>query len=248
MPEEVRDVLMKVMKGTTAIAAECQAVIGADDANGLAKGFTSPSANNSWTANYFAVQDFMMEIGVAGDSDSGGQSNSDDQIRAMREAQQEQNKAMFEALRNGDDDKPLMASKTANEFARFMKDGRRAMGTKSYSANLEPVSITKMLDTSSLELFQACINSTTLKSAVLIKRRGGGGNELRTYLRIEFTDLLITDFNWEEEDVIKEKIKFVCRKAQVQYSIENNDGTLKPAGQPRTWSAQNLSNKPLSPS
>ena len=91
-----------------------------------------------------------------------------------------------------------------------------------------------------MTLFDACINSTTLNSAVLIKRRGGGGKELRTYLRIEFTDLLITDFNWDEDDVIKEKIKFVCRKAHVQYSIENNDGTLKPAGQPRKWSVQNL--------
>jgi type VI protein secretion system component Hcp len=240
MPDDVRDVLMKVVMGT-AIPAECQAVIGADDAKGLASGFISPSAANGWKANYFAVQDFMMEVGLTGDSNAGGQSNPADQMKAMNESLQEREKALWEAIRNSEDGKPLTASKTASEFARFMNNGRSAMRTKSYSANLEPVSITKALDASSLTLFQACINSTTLDSAVLLKRRGGGGNELRTYLRIEFTDLLITDFNWEEDEVIKEKIKFVCRKAQVQYSIENNDGTLKPAGQARTWSVLNLS-------
>jgi type VI protein secretion system component Hcp len=239
MPEEVRDVLMQIVMGKP-IPTECQAVIGANDAKGLANGFISPSKDNDWKANYFAVQDFMMEVGLTGDSNAGGQSDTE-QRKAEQEAQQEQNRALWEAMKNNEEGKPLTASRTANEFARFMKSARGAIDTKSYSANLEPISITKVLDASSLTLFKACAKSTTLKSAVLIKRRGGGGNELRTYLRIEFTDLLITDFNWEEEDVIKEKIKFVCRKAQVQYSIENNDGTLKPAGQARTWSALNLS-------
>ena len=228
MAEDVRDVLMTIVKKRgEAIPAECQAVIGADDAKGLARGFQG---------NYFAVQDFTMEVGLTGD-----QSDPAEQIKAMQEAQHEQMKELVKAKMSGEDGKLLTASKSASDFARFMNQGRSAMRARSYSANLEPVSITKMLDASSLPLFKACINSTTLDSAVLIKRRGGGGDALRTYLRIEFTKLLITDFNWEEEDVIKEKIKFVCRKAEVQYAIENNDGTLKSAGQSRSWSVLNLS-------
>jgi type VI protein secretion system component Hcp len=223
--------LMKIVLNGTAIPAECSAAVSSNDA--LASGFTTASSANQWKGNYFAVQDFQMEVGLLGDSASGTQGK-------IHEAMQEQLKLLWEAQKNNSEGKPLMSGSSAGEYARFMNNGRSATRAKSYSANLEPVSITKMMDASSLTLFNACINSTTLDSAVLIKRRGGGAKHLRTYLRIEFTDLLITDFNWDEDDVVKEKIKFVCREAKVQYSIENDDGTLQKPAQPRKWSVLNL--------
>jgi type VI protein secretion system component Hcp len=230
MADESRDVLMKIVLNGTAIPAECSAAVSSNDT--LASGFTSASSANQWKGNYFSVQDFQMEIGLLGDS-------AGTEVQ-KQEALQEQFKQLWEAQQTNAEGKPLMARASAGEYARFMNSGRSATRAKSYSANLEPVSITKMMDASSLTLFKACINSTTLDSAVLIKRRGGGAKHLRTYLRIEFTNLLITDFNWDEDDVVKEKIKFVCREAKVQYAIENDDGTLQKPAQPRKWSVLNL--------
>jgi type VI protein secretion system component Hcp len=230
MADESRDVLMKIVDTNgKAIPAECSAVISSDD--NLAKGFTSASSDNQWKGNYFSVQDFQIEVGLLGDS-----AETDAQ---KQEALQEQLKQIREAQQTDAEGKPLMARASSAQYTRFMNRGPLAT-RGSYSADLEPVSITKMLDASSLTLFKACIESTTLGSAVLIKRRGGGAKHLRTYLRIEFTDLLITDFNWDEDDVVKEKIKFVCREAKVQYAIENDDGTLEQAPPPRTWSRLNL--------
>jgi type VI protein secretion system component Hcp len=229
MADDSRDVLMKIVLNGTAIPAECSAAVSSNDA--LASGFTTASSANQWKGNYFAVQDFLMEVGLLGDS-----AGTEDK---RYEAMQETMKIFLESQKDNSEGKPLMSGSSA-EYTRFMNNGRSATRAKSYSANLEPVSITKMMDASSLTLFNACINSTTLDSAVLIKRRGGGAKHLRTYLRIEFTNLLITDFNWDEDDVVKEKIKFVCREAKVQYSIENDDGTLQKPAQPRKWSVLNL--------
>jgi type VI protein secretion system component Hcp len=225
MADESRDVLMKIVeKNGTAIPAECSAVVSSTDR--LASGFTSASSANQWKGNYFSVQDFQIEVGLLGDSAA-----TEEQ---KQEAWEEQLKQLREAQQTDAEGKPLMARASSAQYTRFMNRGPLAT-RGSYSADLEPVSITKMLDASSLTLFKACIDREVLDSAVLIKRRGGGAEHLRTYLRIEFTELLITDFNWDEDDVVKEKIKFVCREAKVQYAIENDDGTLERAPQPRKW-------------
>jgi type VI protein secretion system component Hcp len=239
MAEDARDVLMKIILEKTAIPAECSTVIDANDP--LASDFTSASSGNGWKGNYFAVDDFQMEIGLMGDSNPGNNTVTRDQMAEMQKANQEALKLLAEAQQNDEERRKMPTVRSANEFGRFMTNGRSAMRGRSYSANLEPVTLTKRMDASSLTLFKACINSTTLDSAVLIKRRAGGGDSLQSYLRIEFTDLLITDFNWDEDDVIKEKIKFVCRKAEVQYSIQSAAGTQQKAAMSRSWSVLNLS-------
>jgi type VI protein secretion system component Hcp len=144
---------------------------------------------------------------------------------------------LAEAQRKQIAGRSLSGTGSSGSFSRFMNKGRMAAGAGSYSSDLEPVSISKLMDASSLQLLDMCLKSTTIDSAVIIKRRGVGADFLRTYLRVEFTDLLITDFNWDEDDVIKEKIKFVCRKAQVQYSIENPDGSQGKPLAPGIWAA-----------
>ena len=231
MADETRDTLMKIVLNGTAIPAECTAVIGEGDR--LAAGFISASAGNGWKGDYFALQDFRMEVGLMGDSPETGPAADQKKEEALHEAL----KKLAEQQANPGG-KPMDVSRSANEFGRFMTGSRMSLQGKgkSYSANLEPVSLTRQMDASSLTLFKACIQSTTLDSAVIIKRRGGGGEALRTYLRIELTNLLITDFNWDDDEAVKETIKFVCRKASVQYSVEKDDGTLQNPGMARSWS------------
>ncbi len=243
MPEDSRDVLMKiVLQGGGAIPAECSAEVASDDP--LAGGFSSASQSNHWKGNYFSVGEFQIELGLSGDSETGSEKISKAQKR-QQEIQQTQNKMTNQRITQlekvagklSPNGKPLMSSSDAGRYSRFMNQGRNALSRKSYSASMEPISFTKNMDASSVSLFRACMNSTTLESAVLIKRRGVGQYQLRTYLRIEFTDLLITDFGWDEDDVIKEKIKFICREVKVQYSKEQDNGALRKPDEGRKWSA-----------
>jgi type VI protein secretion system component Hcp len=52
---------------------------------------------------------------------------------------------------------------------------------------------------------------------------------LQGYFRIDFTDVLLTDLDWDDGDTIKETAKFVCRQIQIQYRKQNWDGRLSPA-------------------
>ena len=239
MAEDSRDVLMKIILGGTAIPAECSAVV--NDKDPLSAGFITAALSNEWKGNYFAVEDFEVSLGLLSESAPGAASPSQaekDQHAATQAVLKEQQKKLDELAKKAGEDGTKLSGGGSGGFERFMNQGRSATRAKSYSANMEPIELTKRMDASSLTLFKACINSTTLDSAVLIKRRGSGAEELRSYLRIEFVQLLITDFNWDEDDVVKEKIKFVCREVKVKYSIENDDGTLKPPGQERIWTVK----------
>jgi type VI protein secretion system component Hcp len=240
MAEDSRDVLMKIVLDGTAIPAECSAVV-VNDKDPLSTGFVTASQGNDWKGNYFALEEFEISLGLLAESKPGAAPPSQadkEQHAATQAVLKEQQKKLDELAKKAGEEGTKLSGGNSGGFERFMNQGRSATRAKSYSANLEPVEITKKMDASSLTLFKACINSTTLDSAVLIKRRGSGADQLRTYLRIEFIQLLITDFNWDEDEVVKEKIKFVCREVHVKYSIENDDGTLKPPGQERIWTVK----------
>jgi type VI protein secretion system component Hcp len=98
--------------------------------------------------------------------------------------------------------------------------------------------LTKVLDNASLSLFTACTACTLIDTVTLIKRRGGGGKKLLTYLRVVFEKVLITDFNWDEDDVITEKISFVCRSAKIKYRVEQSSGKLDPTLPEQSWTAE----------
>jgi type VI protein secretion system component Hcp len=62
-------------------------------------------------------------------------------------------------------------------------------------------------------------------------RKTGGIHQTKTgvghigFLRIDFTGVLITSIDWDAGEVVKEKVKMVCRTVQVKYRAQNNDGT-----------------------
>jgi len=224
MADQTRDTLMKIVVNGQPIPSECAAVIGKGDP--LADGFVSASQSNGWKGDYFRVNEFDLKIGLTPDSQPDAQDMQDTQ------------RAILEALKNKDGVAAL--GRKSNEFARFMSRGGVALRDRAYASDLEPVKITKTLDKSSLTLFGCCVNGTYIDQAVLIKRRGSGADSLRTYLRVVFTGLLITDFDWDEDEAIKESFSFVCRKAEIRYSVENDDGTMRAPLPVRTWSVLKL--------
>jgi type VI protein secretion system component Hcp len=254
MAEDSRDILMKIVGGAGPIDAECQAVIASGDT--LASGFVSnmPATGGTTRPNYFAIEDFTFEVALSGDTTDAKAANAQKELAKSIEEKLGKSKE-FAGL-------DLGTAKDSSEFKRFMSNGRGALRVKTYPADLEAIKITKELDASSLTLLQGCLTSVVFKNATLIKRRATGlttaGNSgvtaapsatsdlmLQSFMRIDFTDLLITDFNWEEDDVIKETFKFICRSATVQYSVQEASGKLIKPGTGK-WSVLNLGGSTVS--
>jgi type VI protein secretion system component Hcp len=227
MADEVRDALVRFVIAGKAIPAESAAVIDKDDE--LATDYVAGSEANKWQSNFFQVKTFKMDMGLIGDT------AGDPEAEARIE--KEKREQLAQAIKSGEDELKLASVRSGSDFAAFMK-ARSGGALKSYSSNLENVVLTKVLDNASLSLFTACTACTLIDTVTLIKRRGGGGKKLLTYLRVVFEKVLITDFNWDEDDVITEKISFVCRSAKIKYRVEQSSGKLDPTLPEQSWTAE----------
>jgi len=138
----------------------------------------------------------------------------------------------------GESAKPGTTPKTASKakFSRWMSMALNSIGgggksqgdaAGGYPVELEPFSFTRFVDKASPLLFNACSNKLSYKSAVVVKRKDIGSDYgLQTYFRIDFTDVLIISLAWDNGPVIKEKVKFICRQALIQYKQQKADGSL----------------------
>jgi hypothetical protein len=219
--EDTRDTLMSMKVGGAWLKSECSAVVDRD--------FDLLVQSDEFAAGtFFAVEEFEIEMGLSSDA-------SEDPQAAI-EAQAKHNKAVHKqldelaeqmaALRRhpneaaGAGKKGKLGGEKSEKFAKFLKNPASIRGADSYPSELEPISITRRMDIASVTLFDKCQNLLIIDKAVLIKRRALGGNKLLSYFRIDFTDILITDFDWQEDEVVKESFKFICRGVDISYRPE----------------------------
>jgi type VI protein secretion system component Hcp len=98
-----------------------------------------------------------------------------------------------------------------------------------YPLDIQPITVTRPADMSSQMLIQSCIDCVPFKSATIIKRKpvGGGVAAGQTYLRIDFTAMLVIKVDWsDEDDYIKETISFITRAISVLYCPQDHSGNL----------------------
>jgi type VI protein secretion system component Hcp len=112
-----------------------------------------------------------------------------------------------------------------------------------FPVRMDEFSVTRSFDRASPVLFQSCARSATFNSVSLVKRKIIGGAQLQTFLRIDFTGVLVTHVGWDDAEVIKETLRFVFRGVTVQYCRQAHDGTLAPAGSV-DWSFKAALRKP----
>ena len=207
MAEDNRDILMKLeMTKGSYVPAECSAVLDSDDP--LATDFKGTGTTGSLVVgNYFAIEEFSFDIGLA-DREKKPASVTPEQM-------QEHMKNMQKAMAAG---KTFEAKE--GSYKDFMKTGRG-----SYPADLQAVSITKSMDRSSTTLFEKVQDSFKFVSATILRRKAIGADTLRGYLRIDFTDVMLTELNWEDDEVVKETFKFVCRGATIKYAMESGSAS-----------------------
>ena len=157
------------------------------------------------TGMFFDISDFDFDVSVRGD-DGGGESDDDD------------------------DEKPAVPPKKKKKksggFGQWL-----AGPHDGYPVDMQPFQFTKELDQTSPLLFYFSSNSISLKSVTMVHRKAGGqksvGQGYWGYLRIDFTDVLLTSVSWDVADAIAtEKVKFICREIKVQYRSQSPDGSM----------------------
>jgi len=196
------DILMKIVDEHGPVIGESQSVLTRGD--DFVKGFEP--------GMFFDISDFDFDVSVRGD-DGGGESDDDD-----------------EKPRTGSDGKPVVVPKKKKKksggFSQWL-----AGPHDGYPVDMQPFQFTKELDQTSPLLFYFCSNSISLKSVTMVHRKAGGqkavGQGYWGYLRIDFTDVLLTSVSWDVADAIAtEKVKFICREIKVQYRSQNPDGSM----------------------
>jgi len=191
------DYLMMFEKGGNAVPGEGQAEI--DTKDPLMKGFAK--------GRFFHVQDFDFGISVV-DSDS---------------------PATDTRSNNGG------KTKTTGRFSKWIQGlnvstGQGTSGSL-YPIEMEPFSFTRQVDLASPVLFYNCFQTKPFDSATLVRRKmtgtALGSNNITSlpFLRIEFSSVLLISVDWDGDEEVKEKCKFVCRSVKVQYRPQRPDGS-----------------------
>ncbi len=161
---------------------------------------------------FFEIDDFDLEISLRDETSKGGSSSP---MSGGPNAQaNEKLKGSFSRWRSdkGDDYKMIYPSET------------------------DVFSFSRAMDRASLVLLGMCCLGGTFDSASVVKRRSVGASDVsRSFLRIDFKKVLIVGVDWDDGAVVKEKCKFICRRLQITYHMQNPDGSMVGAAQ-ATWS------------
>ncbi len=179
--------------------------------------------------SFFEVDDFTFGVGLGGSEDSsgaeaGGSSSSDNPGRNQLHSRDGHgNPATTHKGGKG---------RSSNRFAKYIESG-----AIDFKPEVQEITITKQLDISSIRFLQSCLTYGKFQKAVLVKRKFTGvTNYYEAFLRLEFQEPLITGIEWDEGEIIKEKLKFVCRGIVAAYRQQNQDGSLKGA-RSASWTA-----------
>jgi len=212
MPDkESTDVLMTFIDSNgRGVAAECTSVWDHDDTD-MMKDFQD--------GKLFEVDGFDFGISL-GDSESGGESEG-----GGSSATAELGRNSLHAPPGAPTTQNTQKKKSAGSSKRFAKylEG----GDIEFKPEVKEITITKQVDISSIRFLQSCLTYGKFQKAVLVKRKFTGGVSFHeAFLRLEFKEPLITGIDWDEGDIVKEKIKFICRGITVAYRPQNQDGTL----------------------
>lgn len=201
------DLLMMFVKDGTPIPAESQSTIDPQDKI-MMRGFV--------TGKYFEIKDFDFGISLTDNDSSGSEVVIPPQTTTNSKPPPP---------------KPKETKKSGGKFSKFMQgDSPTGSDGKSiYPPSFDEVQVNRQMDKASPVLFQNCFKTKSFDSAVIVKRKSSSDTTTTGYFaffRIDFNDVLITDISWSiGEDVIMEKLKFVCREVAVQYIPQNNDGS-----------------------
>ena len=193
------------------------------------EGTTAFDPNDSLMTNFLPkrfceVEDFSFGVGVEDSDSSGAEEETDTSGAHDNELHSRDPKGGAKTGKAG-----KQKQQKVRKFKRFIEQGPPApgQGTLGYDVNLDEVTVNRQMDRMSMQLLQLCLNQTPLDLIVLVKRKFTGNQAFHeAYLRLEFAQPLITSVEWEHGEVMKEKLKFVCREIKAAYKPQTASGTL----------------------
>lgn len=108
-------------------------------------------------------------------------------------------------------------------------------GGGSGKAEIRDLSIVKMVDKSSPELFKACASGKHIPTIVIYSQKAGDGNKPLTYYKIKLEDVIVSSMDNQGSaagDAIMETIVFNTAKMTFDYQAQDKTGAK--AGGPIT--------------
>ena len=210
MPDKQSDVLMKFVFNGQSVPAGGTSVLKKDDR--LLFDF--------WAGKFFEITDFGIGLNLTdfeSEKPATPPSQPPTQPGAAPTAIAAPQKAKFASWRD--------KKKTSLEVAKLPP----------FPVEIDPFSVTRLVDCASPMLFESCAATRTFDSATIVKRRATGQTlALQTFLRVDFTSVLLVGVNWTGGELLEEKLRFICRGLKVQYRAQGSDGSLGAAA-PSEW-------------
>lgn len=214
------DIVMAISDtGGTWIDAEALAALGGSG-GGQPGGASDPLTSELQVGKLFEVTDFSFGVGLQDKKD-------DDNSEEIADLEAKVMQLLQQDARAGGKTKKRESVAKFSEWMRNTPKWRVREQQGGYPLDMQEFRLTRFVDRGSPFLFEALCNSWTLKKGTLIKRKVSGTDGLaQTYLRFDFADILITSLDWDVEDVVQEKLKFICRAARVTYRPQTNTGAM----------------------
>ena len=233
MPDAKTDILARfqLKDSTDAIAAECQLSISPSDALALKK---VPSPDNVYggaftPGSYCQLDSFNFGVQVI-DKES-----AEHKDRLKKESEKPDS-----TKPDKKEPKTFDASKQEFYLWRTMTDTPTAqteadiLGQLAFKAG--EFSLSRRIDCATPILFQMCCDQKPLGYVSILKRmqarpRSGSGAtplEQISFLRVDFTDALITGVDWNDGEVLEEKLKFQATAMAFRFLSQDATGKLLP--------------------
>ena len=190
---------------------------------------TDPMMEDFQEGYFFEVDDFDFGIGLGdSESDRGGRGSGSSSSGNLGD-----NSLHGPPGRDGASGTPNAGGKSGSKFGKYIECPRNDYSWEwAFKPEIKEITITKQVDISSARFVRSCLTYGNFQKAVLVKRKFTDRISLqRAFLRLEFKEPLITGVEWDEGDIIREKLKFICRGIVIAYRPQSADGTLAKAKQ-----------------
>lgn len=98
---------------------------------------------------------------------------------------------------------------------------------KAYPVEFHPVTFSRRIDSGSMILMQNFLDVLYYDRVILIKRKAvGGASAGETFLRYDFSNVLVVSMDWGDDDEVEETCRFICRAVTISYRPQLPDGSL----------------------
>jgi len=108
-------------------------------------------------------------------------------------------------------------------------------GLSAGRCSISSFNIMKKTEKSSATLFQACCNGTHFGTATVTMRKAGGKDGQKPFLEYVFTDVMVESIQWSGstggDDTPTESVSLAFAKCKITYSMQDDKGATKKAGE-----------------